>query len=358
MSISSITPRPVGGLALEQAGTTIAASEGGVDFAALLQETLRAQQTEQVIAMSGQSDPTASLSGMESMGGGGIEGLMLAAAASGETSDAQTALFMLLMMMQSEAGQSTDMGGLMSLMTTVVEQLDSGQQTTVYRSAMDSAFDREDLLTVEEQLFSGLPATRDVQRTGAQAVVPTSAWKAATPAITGDAHSRSPEALREIIDQFEVTSSERYRPFRNGVTYCNIFLWDVTSALGCEIPHYIDNVTGQGRSYPDVSGAWEMNANATSDWLAAKGGQNGWREVSAEQAQAWANQGRPAVTAWKNTADKPGHVQIVCPSEDGGFDPIRGVTVAQAGAKVTGYTHISSTFKQSDLKNVKYYIHE
>ena len=358
MTISGITPRPIGGLALEQAGSAIQQADSGVDFSALLQETLHKQQTEQVIAMSGQSDPTAAVGGMDSFGGGGIESLMLAAAASGETGDAQTALFMLLMMMQNEASQSADMGALMSLMSTVIGQLDGGQQATVYRNTMDSAFDREDLLTVEEQLFSGLPATQNLQRTGAQAIVPTAAWKAATPAITGNVHSRSPEALREIIDQFDVAHSERYRPFRNGVTYCNIFLWDVTAALGCEIPHYIDNTTGQGRTYPDVSGSWEMNANATCDWLAGKGAQNGWREVTAQQAQAWANEGRPAVTAWKNTADKPGHVQIVCPSEDGGFDAIRGVTVAQAGAKVTGYTHISSTFKQSDLKNVRYYIHE
>lgn len=358
MTISPVTSSSADTAA--QAITTAAQSGSEIDFAALLQEGLKSDTQDKILSMTASSldtangmDATASLSG-----GTGLESLILAAAATGEVDDAQTAIFMLLMMMQSESGGSGDMSILMGLMSSMIGQLELSGQKKLYNTVMSSDFDRGDLLTVEAEIFSGIPATQEVTRTGADAVVPTQSWKAATPSVTGDENSRTPEALREIIDQFDVESSERYRPFRNGVTYCNIFVWDVTSALGCEIPHYIDNDTGEPRTYPDVSNAWEMNANATHDWLVNRGESYGWREVSAQQAQAWANEGRPAVTAWKNEGGKPGHVQIVCPSEDGGYDSVRGVAVAQAGARVTGYSYISSTFKQADLKDVRYFIHD
>jgi len=67
-----------------------------------------------------------------------------------------------------------------------------------------------------------------------------------------------------------------------------------------------------------------MGAIAMDKWLAEHGGKYGWQEVDARTAQMHANQGRPAVT----TAGSIGHVQMVVPSRDGSFDPVRGVTIA------------------------------
>ena len=173
--------------------------------------------------------------------------------------------------------------------------------------------------------------------------------------VTSDLQSRSPERYRATIEQFHVNYAERYRPFRNGNTYCNTFVWDVTSAMGAEIPLYTDPATGEPRQYPDIKGAKSMGAIAMDRWLSEHGEAYGWRRVDAETAQLSANKGIPAVT----TAGDMGHVQIVCPSRDGGYDPIRGVTVAQAGRIVTNYTHITSIYGGNSLQNnVKYWVND
>jgi hypothetical protein len=98
-----------------------------------------------------------------------------------------------------------------------------------------------------------------------------------------------------------------------------------------------------------------MGAIAMCEWLETHGPAHGWREVDAETAQMHANEGKPAVTS----AGSLGHVQMVCPSRDGGFDPIRGVSIAQAGRIVTNYSHISSIYGANALRNsVRYWIHE
>jgi hypothetical protein len=59
------------------------------------------------------------------------------------------------------------------------------------------------------------------------------------------------------------------------------------------------------------------------------------------------------------TAGDVGHVQIVCPSETGLYDALRGVTVAQAGSKNYNYESISSTYGASTLASrVRYWVHE
>jgi hypothetical protein len=128
----------------------------------------------------------------------------------------------------------------------------------------------------------------------------------------------------------------------------------VTAALGSEIPHYVDPVSGAPVSYPNTSGAREQGAIAMENWLETHGKRYGWREVDARTAQEWANSGHPAVT----TSSAAGHVQIVCPSQSGGYDPSRGVTVAQAGSRVYNYTYITNIYSQNGLSGVRYFVHE
>lgn len=187
--------------------------------------------------------------------------------------------------------------------------------------------------------------------------IPEAASKAVNPFVTSTAYNRSAELYRQVINQFHVETNPRYEVNKkgHGDTYCNIFLWDVTRAMGAEIPHYVDPQTKEPVYYPNVSGARELTANATYNWLAEKGAQYGWREVTAEQAQLLANQGRPVVTAKKNPSGH-GHVQVVCPSADGAYDPRRGVTVAQAGSKLTNYSSMASLYR-SGFSQFKYYAH-
>lgn len=191
--------------------------------------------------------------------------------------------------------------------------------------------------------------------TGA-AVTPVAASKPVTPAVTSHEGNRSPGLYRQVIDQFSVQTNPRYAVNKkgHGDTYCNIFLWDVTSAMGAEIPHYVDAKTGAPRTYPNVEGARELSANGIYNWLGEQGSRYGWFQVTPEQAQTLANQGRPVVTALKKSGH--GHVQVVCPSEDGAYNENRGVTVAQAGRRLTGYKPITSIYNDS-LPKVVYYAH-
>lgn len=217
------------------------------------------------------------------------------------------------------------------------------------------------LSTASSDLLAPLETVTDgggeTAASGGQAI-PVSAWLPTSPRITGNEGNRSAKLLDDVIEQFHVESSERYRPHKYGSdTYCNVFVWDVTSALGAEVPHYVDAKTGAPRSYPDVSGAAELDANGVCTWLANQGSRYGWKSVSAQKAQNFANNGYPVVAAWKNTGGGAGHVQIVCPSKNGEYDSTQGVTVAQAGGKNYEYAHTSSTLGSSRIPEAKYYVH-
>ena len=150
---------------------------------------------------------------------------------------------------------------------------------------------------------------------------------------TNNSGNRSVNAYNSVIDQFDVERNPRYAQ-RNGNTYCNIFVSDVTRAMGAEIPHWWN-----GR---------EMDANTTCDWLKNNGAQYGWKPVTAQEAQSIANEGKPVVATWKNPGGI-GHVGIVRPGEIK-----NGPALAQAGSKNVNKAHVKDTFGNA---NVVYYAH-
>ncbi|MCL1828364.1 MAG: hypothetical protein FWG32_02595 [Oscillospiraceae bacterium] len=290
------------------------------------------------------------------LSGLGIESMLLSSAASGEINDAQLAMFMLCMMINISDGDS-DKAMLYNAMSTLLAQMPA---TTAASSSTSSGFH------TPSKVFR--PTGWDGQirdmflptasRSG-MSIVPSSAWIPTIPAKISTQETRSPELLRSVIDQFNVENSLRYRPYRNGPndTYCNIFVWDVTSALGCEIPHFVDYKTGEPRMFPDIQGAYELDANGIQDWLRDVGPLYGWREVSPETAQMYANNGRPAVTSWQRLGGI-GHVQIVCPSEDGEYDPVRGPTISQAGRRRSNYSYQVDFYGPAQMQKVRYYVHD
>lgn len=140
--------------------------------------------------------------------------------------------------------------------------------------------------------------------------------------LTNDSSSRSPEALRAVLAQFNVESSPRYQPKRGAdgklTTFCNIFMWDATRALMAEIPHWVGE-EGDRR---------ELNCNNTLGWLELHGPAAGWRETKDPLvAAAHASNGGPAIVIWRNPSGGPGHVAMLLPSS--GTE----VRIAQAGAR-------------------------
>lgn len=141
------------------------------------------------------------------------------------------------------------------------------------------------------------------------------AWRPTEAPVTCGTLCRSANHLRMVVDQFDVENNPRYKP-RDGLTFCNIFAWDVSRALACEIPHW-----------------WfgdEQDANQTHTWLAGGNGQrHGWSQVDEFAAQRLAREGRPVVASWKNpNPKKPGHIALLLPSPEG-----LGIRIAQAGTR-------------------------
>jgi uncharacterized protein YukE len=172
-------------------------------------------------------------------------------------------------------------------------------------------------------------------------------WKPNAPPLTGDSSLRDPIFYDAILNQFAVDKNGRYLP-AGGNTYCNIFVWDATRAMGAEIPHWVDangNPAGVG-----AAGAHELSANGVVNWLSQHGGRNGWRAVSAAEAQQWANAGKPSVVTFNNPGGT-GHVAMVRPGEL----TDRGPAIAQAGGHNFNLGHVQDGFYN---KPVVYWVHD
>ncbi len=159
-----------------------------------------------------------------------------------------------------------------------------------------------------------------------------------SPPLRNDSSSRSAAAYDNVLNQFAVGVNPRYA-HRGSSTYCNIFVWDVTSAMGAEIPHW---VSPTGNPTPHLKGN-ELNANALNDWLNRHGARFGWRKVPLADAVAAANRGCPAVASWK----KPGgigHVAMIRPGVATGSE---GPWMAQAGAKNKNFIRMYEVWKKS-----------
>ena len=234
---------------------------------------------------------------------------------------------------------------------------------TSFESALtgDYDFTDSDLTDNDVSAFlKGIGEQSDTMVAAVQACKVSNAYAGYVPAsqnlaVSMSGVSNSALYIRAVIDSFNVQDNPRYQVNRQGrnETYCNIYVSDVTRALGAEVPHYADKTTGQ----PVSSGenAIAMNANRMNDWLNGIGRNYGWVKVTAQQAQNYANNGRPAVASWKNDSGH-GHIQIVSPSADGTYDPARGVAIAQAGSKLINYGYIEDVYKTSRLAQIDYFV--
>lgn len=171
-------------------------------------------------------------------------------------------------------------------------------------------------------------------------------WMPLIPAITGNEACRSQELLSSIIGQFDVEVNPRYRP-RDGKTYCNIYAWDVTSALGVEIPHWV-NSQGVPVHFTDSAGI-RLSCNAMYEWLNTHGSVRGWRPEALDVAFSFANRGCPVVAIRPNPLGN-GHIAIVKP----GADRPGELMVAQAGKTCSSALSLRDAF---DGHPVEFYVH-
>jgi hypothetical protein len=142
------------------------------------------------------------------------------------------------------------------------------------------------------------------------------------------ADCRSPECLRRVLNQFDLVNGERYKPgtFKCSGTRCNIFVWDATRALECEIPHWVDNNGCTVR--PAAPGSHELSALGQIGWLRVFGDEYGWHKITLPEGRLLANKGCPVVVTWTNpNENQSSHVAMLLPTPNN--EPIP--HIAQAG---------------------------
>ena len=195
--------------------------------------------------------------------------------------------------------------------------------------------------------------------------------------------ARDRESYDNVVDQFVVEENPRYKarddiPISNDAdtqacavefvgsgtsaclppsftTYCHTFVWDVTRAMGVELPYWVDE-NGDPNGLVLTEQGWEiwfpaywMSANAINQWLNRKGPESGWREVSAAKAQELANLGHPTVVSVYELQGF-GHVGIVRPGER-----LNGPALAQAGTSNANYAYVYDFFPRKDTQ---FFVHD
>lgn len=174
-------------------------------------------------------------------------------------------------------------------------------------------------------------------RTPAPGTTNTNAAYPASPPVRGNPRQRNPATYDNVINQFAVANNPRYAQ-RNGNTYCNIFAWDVMSAMGVTLPHWVYR-NGAPAEYA-APGAYELDANGGHRWLNQHGSAHGWRQVGAAEAQRLANAGHPTVVSYDSGNSTPGHIAVVRPGQIND----RGPVIAQAGAVNINYSRVADRF--------------
>lgn len=159
------------------------------------------------------------------------------------------------------------------------------------------------------------------------------------PHYENSAGNRSKTNYNTVIDQFNVANNSRYKQ-RNGKTYCNIFAWDIMTAMKVQLPHWINSNNVPAEPYS--SGAKELNANATYNWLNNYGEKYGWRKVSAYDAQQRANSGYPTIAIWKNPTGGSGHVMVIRPEGNGFSYKTNNPVISQAGSTNINYWNVKN----------------
>lgn len=165
--------------------------------------------------------------------------------------------------------------------------------------------------------------------------LPDAPWLPVTAPLTAGTTRRDARTTEAVVAQFAVGTHPRYQPHRDGEgvsTWCNIFLSDVTRALGCEVPRW----------WQSGGELVELSANAQCDWLARKGPSHGWDFLGADvaAANARADLGQVVVATWRNPVGaRSGHVALVLPTRG---EP--GLHVAQAGLRCSSRLPLAEGF--------------
>ncbi len=122
-------------------------------------------------------------------------------------------------------------------------------------------------------------------------------WIAVQAPLQSREGKRSRDLYENVIKQFGVTVNPRYGEDAPGKVRGHIFVWDVSRAMNCEIPHFV--------------GAKELTLAQTCDWLRHEGPMRGWKRCSGGDIIEAANSGRLVIALPREMRTK--HLAVVTP---------------------------------------------
>ncbi len=194
-------------------------------------------------------------------------------------------------------------------------------------AALELDADEEEVTNVSP-IFDGLSAPEELTSTDT--------WKATVPRVTSRAGRRSSALYYKVIDQFAVGNNPRYEPDASGKSRMHVFVWDVTRAMNCEVPHFLS-----GR---------ELSIGQTVDWLRFEGHNRGWRRGNAQSAAEAAERGEVALAV-----PKDGKVKLIAVARPGGLDSDGFPRVAAAIAE---FGNDLSAVEALQTAQIDYFTHE
>jgi hypothetical protein len=125
-------------------------------------------------------------------------------------------------------------------------------------------------------------------------------WKAVQAPIQSREGRRSPDTYQMVINQFAVGHNPRYEPDAPDKPRGHIFVWDISRAMNCEIPHFV--------------GAKELSLGQTVDWLRHEGPMRGWTRASLADAHSQAQEGLLVIAIPKDIKLK--QLAVMLPDEE------------------------------------------
>jgi hypothetical protein len=192
--------------------------------------------------------------------------------------------------------------------TTTADEMKRAQVMGTGRAHSNPA----DLVPQATETFDGETAPHELQERDV--------WKAVVAPVQSRAIKRSRGLLQQVLAQFAVGTNPRYEADSPSRPRAHVFVWDVSRAMGCEIPHFL--------------GAKELSLGQTVDWLRLEGPMNGWKRTDEDDAFARANAGQLVLVMPKDVKAKAmGIVMPGRPTPSGDL-PLCGAML-QRGYKLT-----------------------
>ncbi|MFZ5442205.1 MAG: hypothetical protein ACOZQL_19510 [Myxococcota bacterium] len=124
-------------------------------------------------------------------------------------------------------------------------------------------------------------------------------WKAVQAPLQSREGRRSKELYESLVNQFGVLVNPRYNDDAPGKIRGHIFVWDISRAMNCEIPHFV--------------GAKELTLAQTVDWVRHEGPMRGWKRVTDSDIIDRANAGHLVVALPRETRTK--FIAVVLPQD-------------------------------------------